>query len=865
MKNNKNLAGKILKLCAISALLIGVLAVFFVKKGPEREVADNKKILMSIVPKNEAYLIPKYLSHIDQLDYDKKSITVYVNTAKNDHAVKELLANWVKDKGDDYRQVIVENEDDGTNTPIEIRNKSLKKVKESDSDYYFSVESDCLITPCTLKELIKTDKPIVSPLLHTIPGENQVYSNYFYAISKAGYYINHPNYLSILHRTMKGTFKVPVVFKVYLIQSDAVDKLGQIDKTNEYDFIVFARHARQKNVDQYICNEKEFGLIVRMGEENAAEKFATIAPYINAHQQQEKKIIYIKPNYWGDIFNPNSLTYSMTSWIALRSALQAAGYELTPTDSLNNLHNFEKLIVFEVFPEQIIQCSRYPKEKLVLMLWEPPNVLPQNYNSNNYKNFSRVCTWRDDLVDNNKYQKLFYPDQRPMKPNLVDFETKKLTTLVASNKGWNHPNQLCKERIKTIEFYERAHPEDLDLFGINWPVAYKTYKGKMGGDSDSKAFKINALQSYKFSYAYENVKEEPGYVTEKIFNCFEAGCVPIYLGASNITQYVPKNCFIDRRDFENDESLYEYLKNMKKEEHDEYITHVKDYFNSDQVKPFTIDHFIKSFMGIINPDYEQIIEKPVIAKTNYDFPNDPIDVVMIASPKDQATLDLCIQGIKDNCSRIGRIIVISSTPLTDKAEWYDVGRFLFDKQAFAMELSSYDESIAKSLSVDRYYEQMLKLYAPLVIPDISSNVLMLAPNTIFVNPVEFTGPNGAGFYATEKDVHEHSFVQCRRLIPGFKPAFDGQANVEDFILYQKPVLQDLFNTIKENQSIDPWKAICRTNDFSDEASEYELYFNFAFAKTDQVALRDVKGISSPKVDDLQKFKEAGYSYVTIQQ
>jgi hypothetical protein len=58
------------------------------------------------------------------------------------------------------------------------------------------------------------------------------------------------------------------------------------------------------------------------------------------------------------------------------------------------------------------------------------------------------------------------------------------------------------------------------------------------------------LEKYKFSICYENARDTPGYITEKIFDCFFAGCVPIYWGANNITDHIPKECFIDKRDFE---------------------------------------------------------------------------------------------------------------------------------------------------------------------------------------------------------------------------------------------------------------------------------------------------------------------------
>ena len=62
---------------------------------------------------------------------------------------------------------------------------------------------------------------------------------------------------------------------------------------------------------------------------------------------------------------------------------------------------------------------------------------------------------------------------------------------------------------------------------------------------------------------YENIKGLNGYITEKIFDAFVAGNVPIYWGASDINEYIPDNCFIDRRNFINHEQMYKFLINMK--------------------------------------------------------------------------------------------------------------------------------------------------------------------------------------------------------------------------------------------------------------------------------------------------------------
>ena len=59
--------------------------------------------------------------------------------------------------------------------------------------------------------------------------------------------------------------------------------------------------------------------------------------------------------------------------------------------------------------------------------------------------------------------------------------------------------------------------------------------------------KIDTLRRYKFCVAVEN-SEMPHYVTEKIFDSFVAGCVPVYFGAPNIYDYIPhRDAIIDVR------------------------------------------------------------------------------------------------------------------------------------------------------------------------------------------------------------------------------------------------------------------------------------------------------------------------------
>jgi hypothetical protein len=94
---------------------------------------------------------------------------------------------------------------------------------------------------------------------------------------------------------------------------------------------------------------------------------------------------------------------------------------------------------------------------------------------------------------------------------------------------------------------------------------------------------------------YENVKDVPGYITEKIFDCFFSGCVPIYWGASNVTNYIPKECFIDRREFHDHESLYGFLCNMSEKDYLRYQKAIAHFLDSDVVRPF----YAKTFANTV--------------------------------------------------------------------------------------------------------------------------------------------------------------------------------------------------------------------------------------------------------------------------
>ena len=78
--------------------------------------------------------------------------------------------------------------------------------------------------------------------------------------------------------------------------------------------------------------------------------------------------------------------------------------------------------------------------------------------------------------------------------------------------------------------------------------------------------------------------------------------MPIYWGAPNVTEHIPSDTFIDRRDFKTHEELYAYIKNMPDEEYLGYLNAISNFVESDKIYPFSAENFAKTLVDQILKD-----------------------------------------------------------------------------------------------------------------------------------------------------------------------------------------------------------------------------------------------------------------------
>lgn len=243
-------------------------------------------------------------------------------------------------------------------------------------------------------------------------------------------------------------------------------------------------------------------------------------------------------------------------------------------------------------------------EKTIYIQLEPPAVI-DFHEAKKIKKiskfFGKVLTWNDEIIDKKKFFKFYIPMPNNKYKVKILFENKKLLCNISGNKFSKNPNELYSKRIEAIKFFEKKCLKDFDFYGIGWEKKeFPSYKGKINN-------KIEVLKNYKFSICYENQNHIKGYVTEKIFDCFYAKTIPIYWGADNIENYVPRDCYIDKREFKTYEELYEYINNMSEEEYNRKIKNIEKYLKSESYSKFLGKKFSETIYDvIINEKTEEI-------------------------------------------------------------------------------------------------------------------------------------------------------------------------------------------------------------------------------------------------------------------
>jgi len=313
------------------------------------------------------------------------------------------------------------------------------------------------------------------------------------------------------------------------------------------------------------------------------------------------------PNH---LYNP---TYLMRR---LRACFQNIGIEINTPDRGVDLD-----VEFEMYVEgQALTKRKVPKYLLAL---ENPHINPLNASKEYCLQFNHVFTWNQEIGSLPNATVLMVPNQVRKQAIPTFLERPIFSCLINANKRFKtyQVNDLYEERLRVIRWYEAHHPVDFELYGLGWEkpspaftkaeklmrrlnrlrsqlLGYRPFPSFIGPIANKDTVLLNA----KFSFCYENVKDLPNYITEKIFDSLMAGCVPIYWGANNATNYIPKECFIDRRDFDSMDALHTFLKGIDASRYQSYQDAIAQFLQSPQMQLFDADYYVATIAQEISAE-----------------------------------------------------------------------------------------------------------------------------------------------------------------------------------------------------------------------------------------------------------------------
>jgi hypothetical protein len=341
-----------------------------------------------------------------------------------------------------------------------------------------------------------------------------------------------------------------------------------------------------------------------------------------------------------DLFDPLSIRNRDDCLEPMRELQKYAlskGIELHTADIVKSLGLSPS---FNLYVESI-PVDRSAPGKNYLFLFETHLTVPLNSDCDYLNQFDEIFTWDIDLLKareagvlNTIFDHVALTEIRIPNPIPQEFFTGDLPLefakrpqfccMIASNRHANQfdVRELYSERVRAIRWFEKNAPHQFYLYGNGWKVPKKRL-GRIGkmiyrlekvipfltrrpvfpSYQGPTLTKLAALSKTRFCICFENARDISGYLTEKIFDCFFAGCVPVYFGEPNIQNWIPPECFVDFRNFNSYEDLYQYLNNMPESEFISMQNAARKFVCSDSFAPHSSQSFASK---VIDRIYERI-------------------------------------------------------------------------------------------------------------------------------------------------------------------------------------------------------------------------------------------------------------------
>jgi hypothetical protein len=266
----------------------------------------------------------------------------------------------------------------------------------------------------------------------------------------------------------------------------------------------------------------------------------------------------------------------------------------------------------------IAQKLRCPAQKTILMTWETALGARYTLNPKNHAAYDAIFTYVNSLVDNRRY--FFLPPRSYYRYRIMTglpFEQRRIACLVGTNwrvryrsglftmsKGWKFsvrdwmdyvfcPGELISFRAEVGQLCATYGRGMFDIFGEGWDLLPETRGASLGIPKEST---LTYIGKYLYYFAIENHTSDYSLISERVWDALWGDSVPVYLGNTRLDQFIPRECYIDARQFKGPKEMLEWLRQTSESTWAKYRRAGREFIHSDAVEKFLPEDFAEAFV-----------------------------------------------------------------------------------------------------------------------------------------------------------------------------------------------------------------------------------------------------------------------------
>lgn len=209
------------------------------------------------------------------------------------------------------------------------------------------------------------------------------------------------------------------------------------------------------------------------------------------------------------------------------------------------------------------------------------------------------------------------------------------------------------------------------------------------------------------------------------------------------------------------------------------------------------------------------------------------DIVILVGPNDIHRINRQLEYTKRNVLEYRNIFILSHDPTITIP-----GCIMIYENIFPFKIDFIREYFAQYHNKNNrnswYYQQLLKLYIGILVPELLDMYLILDADVYLYKPTKFIENDKTFFNLTDTPYHPAYFTHLNKLHPSLNKRVK-YSGISHHMMFNKNFIKELMNMVEEYHKKPFWKAFIESvtehlhyppEAIESGASEYEIYLSF---------------------------------------